>query len=70
MNNLKPFDWQNLRIKSKQSPTRTSQRIAICLLVVLIVAVMIIWFAFLGWGAIEVIRSVAVGLKKLWTTLF
>jgi hypothetical protein len=70
MNNLKPFDWHNLRIKSGHSAARTSKKIAICFLAVLIATVMIVWFAFLGWGAIEIIRSAAVGLKKLWTTFF
>ncbi|WJR81397.1 hypothetical protein [Bradyrhizobium sp. NP1] len=70
MNNFKPFDSQNLRIKLRPAPGRTSQRIAICLLVGLIVTVMIVWFVFLGWGAIEIVRSAAVGLKKLWTTFF
>jgi hypothetical protein len=45
------------------------RKIAIFLLVVLIVAVMIVWFGFLGWGAVEVIRSTLVAIKGLWTGL-
>jgi hypothetical protein len=70
MNNLKPVDLQDPRIKSGQSPARIGKKIAICSLVVLIVTIMVVWFAFLGWGAIEILRSLAVGVQKLWTALY
>jgi hypothetical protein len=70
MNNLKPIDLQDSRIKSGSLRARAGKKIAICALVVLIATVMVAWFGFLGWGVIEIIRSLAIGLQKLWTTFF
>jgi hypothetical protein len=70
MHNLKPIDFQNPEVKRRSLRSRKSRKIVIGLLGALIVAVMIVWLAFLGWGALEIGRSVLVGLKKLWTTLF
>jgi uncharacterized membrane protein len=40
------------------------------LLVALIVSVMIAWVGFLGWGVIEILRTIATGIGSLWTMIF
>jgi hypothetical protein len=42
----------------------------IALLVVLIVSVMIAWVGFLGWGVVEILRTMATGIGSLWTKIF
>jgi hypothetical protein len=37
------------------------------LLVVLIVSVMIAWVGFLGWGVVEILRTMLAGIGGLWT---
>lgn len=36
------------------------------LLVGLIVSVMIAWVGFLGWGVVEMLRTIASGIGSLW----
>jgi hypothetical protein len=40
------------------------------LLVVLIVSVMIAWVGFLGWGVVEILRTMLTGIVSLWTKIF
>ena len=42
----------------------------IALLVVLIVSVMIAWVGFLGWGAVEILRTIVIGIGSLWMKIF
>jgi len=50
--------------------TPASRKVVIALLVALIITVMIVWFGLLGWGVIELLRSIAGGLGALWAKLF
>jgi hypothetical protein len=59
MNDLKPLDLQDPRIKSGHAKGRAGKKAAIYFLVVLIVAVMVAWLGFLGWGVVELVRSIA-----------
>jgi len=36
---------------------------------VLIVSTMLIWFSFLGWGVLSMLRSLGALIGRLWTTL-
>src|SRR5207248_5279954 len=70
MNDLQRVDLQDPAIKSRRSPVRTGRKVAICLLVTLIVAVMIAWFCFLGWGAVEILQWLSACIRNFWTTYF
>ncbi len=68
MNNLRPVKLQDSAVKTR--PSRwTSRKVAIGLFVTLIVAVMIAWLGFLGWGMLELLWAVAAWIKKLWAAL-
>jgi hypothetical protein len=47
-----------------------SKKVLIGLLAVVIVSTMVVWLGFLGWGIVEILRSIAVFVKTLWTTVF
>jgi hypothetical protein len=66
MTDLKRVNLQASKIH--RAPARTGRKIAICSLAVLIAATMAVWFAFLGWGIVEIFRSIVIALKGLWTT--
>jgi len=66
MNNLRPVKLQDSAVKARPSSKWTSRKVAIGLLVTLIVAVMIAWFGFLGWGMLELLWAVAAWIEKLW----
>jgi hypothetical protein len=69
MNDLKPIDLRNPRIKPRSSPGAAKRRIAIGFLVTLIVLVMVGWLGFLGWGFIELLWAIGPYLTKLWSML-
>jgi hypothetical protein len=70
MHHLKPTDLQNTRVMVSRTRTPASRKAVIGLLVALIITVMIVWFGLLGWGVIELLRSIAGGLGTLWAKLF
>ena len=70
MNNLKPIDLKDPRIKSASSLGALRRRIVIGLLVATIAVAMIAWLGFLGWGLFEIFRPVVLYVTKLWSTLF
>jgi len=70
MHQLKPADLQNPRVMVSRTRTPASRKVVVALLVALIITVMIVWFGLLGWGVIELLRSIAGGLGTLWAKLF
>jgi hypothetical protein len=68
MNDLQRVDLQDPAIKTRSSAARASRKVAIGLLATLIVSVMIVWFAFLGWGAIGILQWIAGCIKNFSTT--
>jgi fatty acid desaturase len=71
MNSLRPVDLQDPRIKLQkpraEPRTRKGRKIVIALLVGLIVTVMVVWFGFLGWGMVEILRAFTGLVSVLWT---
>jgi preprotein translocase subunit SecF len=65
MSNLLPFNLRDPRIKSRSS-SRASRKMVVALLVALIITVMVVWFGFLGWGVIEMVRALASLISDLW----
>ena len=53
--------------KARYSLTDARRGLSIALLTVLIVSVMAAWFGFLGWGLIELLRSLVGFVKHLWS---
>jgi hypothetical protein len=70
MNDLQRVDLQDQTTKVRHSPARSRRQVAICLLAALIVSVMIAWFAFLGWGMIELLQWLSACIKSFWTKYF
>jgi hypothetical protein len=67
MNNSRPIQLRDSRSETgRPQPVR---KIAIALFALLIVLMMVVWLAFLGWGAIEMARSMLAGLNRLWNML-
>jgi uncharacterized membrane protein YhaH (DUF805 family) len=66
MDNLNPVNLRNAQAKFRRSSRLTSKKFWIWALSGLIVAAMIAWLTFLGWGLIEALRAVA----KLVTSFF
>ena len=66
MSNLLPFNLQDPRVR--RSSSRASRKMVIVLLIALIITVMIVWFGFLGWGVVEMLRALATLVGDLWTT--
>jgi hypothetical protein len=54
--------------KSRLSSAQASRKFAIGALAVLIVAVMIAWFGFLGWGLVAMLQWLLDCIKTFWTT--
>jgi hypothetical protein len=54
---------------STNSPlsSQTGRKLAVGLLAVLIISVMIVWFGFLGWGAVAILQWMLYCVKHLWT---
>jgi hypothetical protein len=67
MNDLQRIDLQDLVIKTRASSARTSRKVAIGLLAILIVSAMISWFGFLGWGAFGILQWLGGCIKHFWT---
>jgi hypothetical protein len=67
MNNLRPVDLKDPRIKTQSSSSRAGKKLIIGLLVVLIVSVMIVWIGFIGWGVLEVLKAIGTWIRNLWT---
>jgi|HubBroStandDraft_3_1064219.scaffolds.fasta_scaffold1200124_1 hypothetical protein len=66
MDKLNPINLRNAQAKFRHSSQLTSRKFWIWALSGLIVAAMIAWLAFLGWGLIETLRALA----KLVTSFF
>jgi len=67
MNDLKPIDLKDPRIKPGSPSGATMRRIAIALLVTIIFTAMIVWLGFLSWGLLELLRAVGSYVTKLWS---
>jgi hypothetical protein len=67
MSSLLPFNLQDPRVRPR-SPSRASRKMVIVLLIAMIISVMIVWFGFLGWGMLEMLRALATLVGDLWTT--
>jgi hypothetical protein len=75
MSDLQPtvkqhVELQDASIKPGSSPARTSRKVAICILAVVIASAMITWFGFLGWGVVAILRWLLECVKNLWTSYF
>jgi hypothetical protein len=70
MNDLQRVDLQEPTTKVRHSPARPRRQVVIYLLATLIVSVMIAWFAFLGWGMIELLQWLSACIKSFWTKYF
>ena len=57
MSKLERFNMRDSGINPGSPSVWTSKKFAIGLLVIFIVIVMITWFGFLGWGALELMRG-------------
>jgi hypothetical protein len=70
MNNLQPVDMQGARIKVRSLSTPISKKVVMGLLAAMIALTMIVWLGFLGWGMVEILRSLAACIRSLWTAFF
>jgi hypothetical protein len=70
MKDFQPLDLQDPAIKTTSAHKRVARKIAIAFFAALIISVMIAWFGFLGWGAIEILQWLAGYIKNLWTIYF
>jgi hypothetical protein len=68
MNDPRRIELQDRTIKTRPSPSLRNRKVAIGSLAALIVATMIVWFAFLGWGALATLRWLVACIKTFWTT--
>jgi hypothetical protein len=70
MNNLQPVDMRGARIKTRSLSNPISKKVVMGLLATMIASAMIVWLGFLGWGIVEILRSLAACFRSLWTTFF
>lgn len=70
MNDLQRVDLQDQTTKVWHATARPRKQVALYLLAALIVSVMIAWFAFLGWGMIELLQWLSACIKSFWTNYF
>jgi hypothetical protein len=70
MNSPHPADLHGSRIKARPLSHPASRKVLVSLLAVFIVSAMVIWLGLLGWGIIEILRSVAAGIRVLWGEFF
>jgi hypothetical protein len=70
MNTPRPVDLHGARVKAEPLSTPVSKKVVIGFLATLIVSAMIAWLGLLGWGMVEILRSVAACIRGLWTTFF
>lgn len=66
MNDLKPIDLKDPRIKASVSSGAVRRRLVIGLLITIIVTAMIAWLGLLGWALFELLREVGFYVMKLW----
>ena len=69
MNSLRPVDLEGAGIKARSYSTPISKKVLVGLLAALIVLAMVVWLGFLGWGMMELLRSIMVGVKPLWAKI-
>jgi hypothetical protein len=55
--------------KARYPLTDARRGLSIALLTAFIVSVMAAWFGFLGWGVIELLRSLVGFVKHLWSII-
>jgi hypothetical protein len=67
MNNHQPVKLHNHAIKARPSPQRVGRKLVIGFLIVVIVCAMTAWFGLLGWGLIELLRSLGKIGERLWS---
>jgi hypothetical protein len=70
MNSPHPVDLQGSRIKTRTLPAPASRKALVGLLAAFIVSAMVIWLGLLGWGLVEILRSMAAGIRVLWGEFF
>jgi len=70
MNDLKPIDLKDPRIKSGSPSGVMTRRIVIGVLVTIIAMAMIAWLGFLGWGLLEILRAIGSSVTQLWSMSF
>ena len=70
MNSPHPVDLQGSRIKARTLSGPGGKKVLVGLLAVFIVSAMVIWLGLLGWGIIEILRSIAAGIRVLWGEVF
>jgi hypothetical protein len=69
MNTPNHVHLSDSQIKGRSASVRRTKRALAGLLVVLVVAAMIGWLGFLGWGTVELFRAMAYFFKQVWTTV-
>jgi hypothetical protein len=69
MNSHQPIEFENRQVNTRLSAASVRRKFFIASLVVLIVSTMLIWFSFLGWGVLSMLRSLGALIGRLWTTL-
>jgi hypothetical protein len=70
MNDHRRVDLQDPTIKPKPLRVQRGNSASIYLLAGLLISAMIAWFAFLGWGIVEMLQWLLVWAKSIWTTYF
>lgn len=55
--------------KGRSASERRTKKAMVGFLVVLVIAAMIGWLAFLSWGTVEFFRALAVFIKHIWTVV-
>jgi Flp pilus assembly pilin Flp len=69
VNNLSPVHLPDPDLKPRVYSRRKARRATIGILATLIAAAMIGWLGFLGWGLVELFRSVANFIDTIWKTV-
>ena len=69
MNNLSPVHLPDPILKPRVASRRKARRATIGILAALIAAAMIGWLGFLGWGIVELFRTVANFIDAIWKTV-
>jgi uncharacterized membrane protein len=67
MNNLNPVRVPDPQNKARSASARRIKKAVVGLLVAIVLAAMIGWLAFLGWGTVELLRVLASFIKNVWT---
>jgi hypothetical protein len=70
MNKPSPVHLPDSQIKARSASVRRTKKKALAgLLGALVVAAMIGWLGFLGWGTVELFRAMAHFIKHVWPTV-